>query len=1234
MAKHKLKRLCKPGLLALGAASLLVVALPLWWPWLLRPLLAAQGIHFGNYERAGYARGALREVRWGASGASFKADRMETPLPGAWLWWKWSGDPNAPPLVAIQEWNVEVAPDTNRQEAAGSTHKTANTVDTTFQILRRWLPPASATNGVVRVGTNEFHVRDLVWRDSQVTLVAAWPPHLPETHVQASFRPPGEARRFATIAVQSAALGLELEVNLSRSIDELAADGFVLWHSNRAELAATFAETGWLPQTASVRGDALELPGVAQSLPGYQSLRGGFDAQWQSNHFAVELTAHAEPVSTNTLPWPSFNARLRAVGDRQTVRLENADLTAAGLDAKLTQPVEGGFTLASWRQASAIWHISGELAQLPWLLLTGNVTGEISVKLADAPWPELQFTLSGADADGYGLAATNLALRGDLRWPLLRVEEFRAQLTEGPLVTARGASDFEQGVILEAAVEVRGAVSPAFFSAGFAADSLVLTGRVSGPFERLAHTGRLTAAGVTQANLPPVNGSAHWRGAALVFEEIEVVLSTPEWSLALGGSLDATGGDFAAQLARGAIARSNLPLAALVAPARILVQPPRGNADWRVRVEDFHARGPGGEVTLDGETVWPSTGRVRLAASGVAVHRWQELDELWREAQVGRCELEAAWDNGPLEFNLRAQSPLINTTNGALRAEVKLQGGPNGVQIEQAQILDATGPALTASGTVPVTFAPVAAKSWWRAQPDAAFDLQVNAERGAQLWEALATWTGVKLQSPHGTLSLHGTLANLQGRLQASAAAAEFPTTQLPLPKVEALEAQVELNRTNVALTQFTARVEGQPLTVAGDLPLMPEFWQRPAERAQWLDWEQARGRLTVPAANVSAFARFLPDLLSPQGTVNLDLQVRPGARLSGELTLADAATRGWLPMGPIRDVKARLRFTDRTALVEEFSGQLAGRTVSVTGQLDWPEWDKPGFTLHLAGDRVPLAREPGLILRGDVNLLLASTNGAPPALTGAVRLRDSFYLTELRTLLPGRAESPQLRPPYFSISEQPFADWKLDVKLTGERGLRVRTPLFRGELSPDLRLVGTLREPRAVGEVRINEGRVQFPFAGIAITQSRILLASDNPYRPELFIEGTSRAFDYDVQLNVTGFVDAPVWEMSSNPPLSPEAIVLMVTAGEVPRDRVTFTERQRAGRLMFFLGKSLFSELWLNDTAADRLIVRSGESVTSDGRETYSVEYILTDRWSVVGEYDQFNALNAGIKWKVYSK
>jgi translocation and assembly module TamB len=56
--------------------------------------------------------------------------------------------------------------------------------------------------------------------------------------------------------------------------------------------------------------------------------------------------------------------------------------------------------------------------------------------------------------------------------------------------------------------------------------------------------------------------------------------------------------------------------------------------------------------------------------------------------------------------------------------------------------------------------------------------------------------------------------------------------------------------------------------------------------------------------------------------------------------------------------------------------------------------------------------------------------------------------------------------------------------------------------------------------------------------------------------------------------------------------------------------------------------------DQSQERLTISSGEQISEQGRPTYNVEYKVTDRWSLVGEYDRFGDLNAGLKWRVYSK
>ena len=54
---------------------------------------------------------------------------------------------------------------------------------------------------------------------------------------------------------------------------------------------------------------------------------------------------------------------------------------------------------------------------------------------------------------------------------------------------------------------------------------------------------------------------------------------------------------------------------------------------------------------------------------------------------------------------------------------------------------------------------------------------------------------------------------------------------------------------------------------------------------------------------------------------------------------------------------------------------------------------------------------------------------------------------------------------------------------------------------------------------------------------------------------------------------------------------------------------------------------------TAAERLTISSGENVTEGGKETYNVEYKFNNRWSLIGERDEFDDYNAGVKLRVFT-
>jgi len=107
-----------------------------------------------------------------------------------------------------------------------------------------------------------------------------------------------------------------------------------------------------------------------------------------------------------------------------------------------------------------------------------------------------------------------------------------------------------------------------------------------------------------------------------------------------------------------------------------------------------------------------------------------------------------------------------------------------------------------------------------------------------------------------------------------------------------------------------------------------------------------------------------------------------------------------------------------------------------------------------------------------------------------------------------------------------------------------------------------------------------------------------------------------------------------NSTPPLTSEQILLMLATGELPQDELAFSNQKKAGNLALYLGKDLLTRLLGNEDSTERLTIRSGEHVSETGQSTYYIEYKLTDDWSVVGEYDRFNALNAGLKWRIFSR
>jgi translocation and assembly module TamB len=119
---------------------------------------------------------------------------------------------------------------------------------------------------------------------------------------------------------------------------------------------------------------------------------------------------------------------------------------------------------------------------------------------------------------------------------------------------------------------------------------------------------------------------------------------------------------------------------------------------------------------------------------------------------------------------------------------------------------------------------------------------------------------------------------------------------------------------------------------------------------------------------------------------------------------------------------------------------------------------------------------------------------------------------------------------------------------------------------------------------------------------------------------------------MEIDGTASQPNVVFTSSPPLDSEQVLLMVMTGTAPTNDISKNSTQRVANIGFFLSQSLLGSLGSEAADADRLSFASGEKISRQGKETYDIEYKLSDRWTLTGEYNEFDEYNAGVKWRAF--
>lgn len=1205
-------------ILSLGGGLLLaaVLTLPWWLGSAARWIGEDRGLQFSEYETIGYSKWVMRDVHYAGPGFTVVIDRLEAPHP--LIWWQRKSGAAA---INVGHWKLTI--DSSKESTVSEADPfTAESLIGAFHRIAPWVPEFEIGPGEIFLDAEEvLRVAQLTWAQAELK-VQGVEYNVAKLDITAQWQGAEDYSADAAgdfpwlVEVSSPDDEWTLSARTEGAFERLSGQGS--WRDEPFAFDALFADGRWIPVSGELQTSRRwELPGAVLGLGDqYDTIGGEARLNWTGGGYTLvaDWTGTGREDRTGA---PPFAVNVAAEGDLDAVRIDVLEASLPGLSLTLSEPITVARSTRG-EEVDSSFSVEMDLEAFPWLEGSGTLTGVARLQTRQAGWPQVDVELATKALQWRELEALSVEVDGRATWPDWEIKRLRVEDAHGGEIEADGS-----GTALELAAgrwRVRlgeKSLSP-WLPTDLTIDDVQGEGMVSGSWPELEHQGSLMLTQFKAPNFHPVDGRVDWRGQGLV-AEAEIEATSQEGVVKLAGGLQDTQAEFSILLTHGD--------AQVFETLNPLV------VDWTdgVVVRNLHLRGQGIDV---------STARFAVEQGALKIDldepNWDWTEDWWESLplipKVRRATADVAWRDQSLRGSVRFDGDLSMGDNLVVQVQASASTDGEHVIMEEGTVGWQGQPVGDVSGEFPVRLRPVA--PYWEIEDAGAIDAAVTLSRSPELWRKINEVSVVKFENPELDLSLSGTWQRPRGTGRLTIDRVKFAPGdgEVDWPVVTALVAQLVDDGDGLMADPITARLDGQPVTLQGRLPFTPAEWSELMENPLAYLRDKGHGTLSIPRAELSALAKFVPDTLVPTGTVEVELSYAPGTGLNGRVGLQDAVSRPLGPLGVLQGIQADLVFENRGLDVRNLRALMGGQPITLTGEAQWPRNGAVEMDLRLQGKNLPLVRNTGILLRSDLDLRVRSDKEGPGEVSGEVRLRDGLVLVDVRSLVPrgGGAAVPARRPPYFSVGVEPINTWTLDVGVTGEHFLRLQTPVLTGIASVDARLDGTLETPRAIGEITLNTGELRLPFARLDVDESYVRLTEADPYDPEILLHAGGQRLGYDLTFELTGKSSDPRLDLQSSPVLSSEEVLLLVMAGVTPRQDGQGNSANRALKLGMYFSQGILGDMFGTDEN-ERLGITTGEKLSRQGKETYRFDYQIADRWTLVAEYDEFDHYNAGVKWRV---
>ncbi|HEY0369879.1 MAG TPA: translocation/assembly module TamB domain-containing protein [Chthoniobacterales bacterium] len=590
-----------------------------------------------------------------------------------------------------------------------------------------------------------------------------------------------------------------------------------------------------------------------------------------------------------------------------------------------------------------------------------------------------------------------------------------------------------------------------------------------------------------------------------------------------------------------------------------------------------------------------------------------------RFANLNKLEANVDANYSPDELNI----PIVYAASDKLMVQAVMQAKGNTLEVTKIQLDQ--GQAKYAAGYMSVPF------TW----SNLGTDQPIIPADGKVLINFQSENLDIqKLAKDLGANPPVAGMANLkidaQGTLQDLHAALDLQLTGLRSQKLSdftpatfGLTARIENNRLTIDGKLQQARIE--PVQITANMPLDVA---RIAEEKKFDENTPVSAQVKMPRSQVNFVRQFVPALEQIDGTLALDVNVGGTVAKPVLSGAADAhiniARMSNASVPPVSNLNARLAFAGDTLTIQQFSGELSGGNVTVSGAIHLPKLTDPQFDLSLRANQALIARNETLTARADANIRLVGPLTSA-TVSGDIGITNSQFFKDIDLIpigTPGRpppAPQPPSETASFSFPNPPLRDWKFDVAIKTKDPFKIRGNLAHGGALVDMRLTGTGLQPKLDGSVRLQNVEATLPFSRLEIQQGFVYFNPNDPMNPGLDLQGTSTIRDYTVHVYVSGTANTPEATFSSDPPLPQEDIISLLATG-VTRQELLSGNNVLAGRALMLLGQQLYRKIFKKGQPTkenpffENLQLDVGNVDPRTGQQTATARYRVNEKWQVL--------------------